>query len=121
VAVRAITKLVAEWFTPSDQLELPDGENPTRYLLKPLNGLQFMELMPLGTINTQDHFAPTHAGRMLLLRYGLQGWEGVLDENGEPLEFNRRMFTAIPPSHLIECAHEILARSALEAAEAKNS
>lgn len=118
MAVQALTGLVAEWFTPSDQA---DDDAPARYKIKPLNGFQFMEVAQHGVIGTDGSFTPNHKGLLMLLHYGLKDWENVLDHEGNALPFNLQRTKFIPTPHLVECANEILGRSALEAEAEKNS
>lgn len=119
MATKALTGLVAAWFTPSDQVG-EDVEDPTRYYIKPLDGLQFMEVAANGDILKDGSFIPSHTGRMLLLRHGLKGWENVLEPDGKPLEFNLARIKFLNANHLIELTNEILERSSLGAEDQKN-
>ncbi len=134
MATEARTGLVADWFTPVDQRDAltdPDEpetetnpivkvEKPTRYRLKPLDGLQFMEIMTHGEHTADGAFVPTHLGRVLTLRYGLKDWEN-LDHKGKPDKFSIAAMHHAPGGHLIECANRIIEVSAPGADDAKNS
>lgn len=134
MSTEARTGLVAEWFTPVDQRDAladPDApesetnpivevERPTRYRLKPLNGIQFMEIMTYGEHTAGGEFIPTHLGRMLTLRYTLKDWEN-LDHKGEPDKFSLPAMHHAPGHHLIECANHIIEVSAPGGDDAKNS
>lgn len=117
MATKALTGLVAEWFTPEDQ---KDDEQPTRYKLKPLDGIQFMEVAANGDTLADGTFMPNHRGRLLLLRYGMKDWENVIDHDGEKLEFNLARLKFIRAQHLVECSNELLTRSAMGDDDAKN-
>lgn len=130
----ARTGLVAEWFTPVDQRDAPEDpdkrvtkknaivivDRPTRYKLKPLDGLQFMEIMTHGEHTALGEFVPTHLGRVLTLRYTLKDWEN-LDHNGKADKFSIAALHHVPGHHLIECANHIIEVSAPGADDAKNS
>lgn len=118
MTTKALTGLVAEWFTPADQA---DDETPTRYKLKPLNGLQFMEVAQHGNVDGDGAFTPNHKGRLLLLHHGLKDWENVVDDKDESLGFNLARIKFIPTTHLVEISNELLMRSALGAEAEKNS
>lgn len=118
MAVRVATKIAKDWFTPEDQKNDPE---PTRYLLEPLDGVQFMNVAAHGEINAEGFFTPNQTGRLMLVKMGLVGWEHFYDrDSGDELEFRPNRIKFVPGDHLIEIANEILSRAALEAAEAKN-
>lgn len=118
MTTKALTGLVAEWFTPEDQV---GDESPTRYKLKPLNGLDFMAVAQHGTVDDEGSFTPNHKGRLLLLTHGLKDWENVIDDKGEPLGFNLARIKFIPTTHLVEISNDLLLKSALGAQAEKNS
>lgn len=119
MSVRALTGLAPEWYTPDDQ---KDDERPTRYKIKPLDGLQFLEVAANGEIAPDGSFTPNHAGRLLLLRYGIKDWENVDDaaKDGKPLKFNLARIKFLPVPHLVELSNVLLERSALGAQDQKN-
>lgn len=117
MATKALTGLKSEWFTPNDQKE---NDQPTRYKLKPLDGLQFYEVCNNGEFRGDDSFIPNQTGRLLLLRYGMKEWENVLDHKDKPLKFNISRIRLIPTGHLSEIVNRILEISALGAADEKN-
>lgn len=121
MATQARTGLVAEWFTPLDQRdtladpESPESESnpltvidrPTRYRLKPLDGMQFAEIMTMGEHGLDGSFIPTHVGRKLTLAYTLKDWEN-LDHKDKPDKFSLGALHHIPGHHIIECANHII-------------
>ena len=119
MATKALTGFTPTWFTPTDQRD-KDIDRPTRYKLKPLDGIQFLEVAANGDTQADGTFMPNHKGRLLLLRNGIKGWENVVDHDDETLEFNIARIKFIPAPHLVECVNEILERSALGAADEKN-
>lgn len=119
MSTKALTGLVAEWFTPTNQRG-DEVEDPTRYKIKPLDGLQFLEVASHGKVLANGDFLPDHTGRLLLLRHGLKDWENLLDHAGEPLAFNLARIKFVPVDHLGEIASEILQLSALGAEDRKN-
>ena len=119
MSTTALAGLAAEWITPGDQAG-EDIENPTRYKIKPLNGLEFLEVVANGTHNNEGEFMPDHKGRLILLRLGVKDWENVTDASGENYVFNVARIKYIPMPHLIELVNTILERSALGAEAEKN-
>ena len=93
MSTKALTGLKPEWFTPSDQRpaledpELPESEDnpmievedPTRYKVKALDGIAFMEVAAHGEALFDGTFLPDHSGRLLLLHGGLKEWENLDD------------------------------------------
>lgn len=115
MAITVLTGLAEEWFTPEDER----GEDtPTRFKIRPLNGMEFLEVMAEGE-QVGDSFVTNHAGRTLLLRRGLVDWENLLEENGRPLKFSVHNLAKIPANILAELSNEIMQRSALAMEEKK--
>ena len=107
MAINAITKIAADWYTPESERE---EENPTRFKIQPLNGLQHMEVL-----NDLYKSGPFNA-----LRYGLVGWENFSDENGKEIKFSAKNIERIPPLLLSELSTEIVNRSELGEDATKN-
>lgn len=122
MATQARTGLVPEWFTPLDQRDAPGDpdepesesnpikviDRPTRYRLKPLDGLQFAEIMTLGEHTSEGEFIPTHLGRVLTMRYTLKDWENLDLKNGDPDPFSLPALHHMPGHHLIEAVNHII-------------
>lgn len=141
MATTARTGLVPEWFTPIDNRDpehspdelaefkaseeeppaLEPVENPTRYLIRPLDGVQFMEVMTHGVHTPAGDFIPSHAGRLLVLKYCLKGWENLSDPDGSATEFSLPGMHKAPGHHLIECANHAIQISMPDAGDQKNS
>jgi hypothetical protein len=134
VATQARQGLATDWFTPVDQCDAladpgePESEKnpivivdrPTRYRIKPLDGLQFMEVMTHGEHTADGGFIPTHLGRIMVLRMCLKGWENLDLKNGDPAKFTRQAFHFAPGHHLIEIANHAIEISSPGADEEKN-
>lgn len=106
-----MTGLAPEWFEP----EQDDSDVKTRVKLKPLNGLEYLEILPYirGSFLIGD-------GVKLALNYGLMDWENVMDADGKPLKFTRQNVQLLPAKVLSNIAAEIIDRSTFEGEKAKN-
>jgi len=116
MAIRAAAGLVAEWFTPTDEV---GEDSPTRFKLRPLNQLAFMEIATSGTSREDGAFLPSHQGRLLLLKHGLVDWENFTDAASLPVPFTSANFDRIPMQILIEITTELVVRSVLSDEEKK--
>jgi hypothetical protein len=119
MSTQASTGFVADWYTPTDQRG-EDVEKVTRYKVKPLHGLQMMEVAANGETNRNGEFMPSHKGRLLLLQNGVKDWENVTDDAGNVFAFNLPRLKFLPTAHLVELTNEILQRSVLGAEAEKN-
>lgn len=110
-------KISPDWFTPSDEKE---KASPARYKVRPLDGMEFLEVVPHVTI--VDGFIHYDGkGMQILIRRGLLDWEGHTDpDTGNVLEFSADAVSRIPPLRLKAIAYEIANRSQLTEGEAKN-
>lgn len=112
MAITPLAGLAPDWFTPESQKE---DEKPTRFKIEPMDGLQYLELMNMGTVDEKGQFKPSTAGRKFMLSNCLKGWENF----GE-LEFNLENCRRIPPEILHELLNEIVIRSELDEGQEKN-
>lgn len=117
MTIKALTGLVAEWYTPDDER---DEAIQSQFKLQPLNGMQYIEIMSHGEALESGNFLVNHIGRQLLLKYGLVGWKNVEQVNGDPLPFSRNNIEMLPAAILAELGNEILTVSSLVEAERKN-
>ena len=134
MVTQARTGLVVEWYAPTDQRgvvedsDAPESETnpiievdrPTRYRFKPLDGLQFAEIMTHGEHALDGSFVPTHLGRVLTMRYALKDWEN-LEHKGKPDKFSMAAMSHMPGHHFIELANYIIEVSSPGGDDAKNS
>lgn len=114
MTIHAIPQIMPFTFVPKQDR---DSDIKTTFTLKPLNGLQHMEV--LREIDDKGFF--TSRGLKLALQYGLAGWENFNDEHGTPVPFSTVNFAAVPPFILHEIGVEIINRSSLGETERKNS
>ena len=115
MAIRALSGLVPEWYTPAGQ---DDDASPTRFQIRPLNGRE------LGMVS--DHISIAD-NRMLIAAegvdrcraMGLQDWENLEGENG-PLRFSRNAMDLLPVGIRRELASKIVTISYLSDDNRKN-
>lgn len=114
MSIKPIAGLVPEWFIPeSEKKELT--LNSTKFKLKPLNGLDMLEILSEGRIQEDGTFHPNRTGRVLLLEKGLVGWENFGDD-----EFDIKKANTIPAQILAEICNEIVVRSNVNEQTEKN-
>jgi hypothetical protein len=116
MAIKPLTGLAPQWFTPSGE---QDSDNPTRFKLKPLDGLTFLDVMSEGKIRDDGAFVANRQGRDTLLKNGLIEWENF-DEGGNPLKCNFTNFHRIPAEILAEICNELIIVSSLSGEDEKN-
>lgn len=115
MGVKALEGLQPSWYTPAGQ---DDGDKPTRFRLKPLDGDQFAEVA--------DHVRPVDGvlkidaqGQLLCLRYGLADWENFEDSSG-PVRFQASNFRLIPYLTRTELSTKIFTMSSIDGEQEKN-
>lgn len=107
--ITAITGLAPEWYTPKSQL---DAEEPTRFKLKPLDQLTFLEVVSLSSINADDMLIPSAAARRIILKNGLVDWENLIGVDGKPIDYSPIVVKTIPFSELTGICNKIVEISA---------
>ena len=119
MAITAISKLTAEDYVPESDRD-SDADDQTSFSLKPLNGMQYREVIAELKTDGDGESSLTGQGLKLAIKYGLAGWENFSDENEKVLKFNKLNVSKIPPIILTELAGEIINRSEVGAEERKN-
>lgn len=114
MAIKAITDLTPEWFTPEGQ---EGDENPVKFLIKPLNGLQHAEI--IGELRQEgEGFRITTDGITKALKYGLEDWIGVEGESG-PINYQFKNLKYLPGDYHHLVAGEILRKTTISEDEQK--
>ena len=117
MAITAISNLAPFDYVP--ELDR-DSESPTTFKLKPLNGMQYMEVISeLKSDGGETRLSGK--GMHLAINHGLVGWDNFSDDNGKAVKFNPANINKIPPIVLAELAGEIVSKSELGVTETKNS
>ena len=119
MSIRAIPNLmIADYVPNSDR----DADVKTVFKLRPLNGMQHMEVLREYVVDPDDKMKGSISARglILALKYGLAGWENFHDIAGAPIAFIPDHIGRIPPFTLHEIAIEILNRSDLGETDRKN-
>lgn len=115
--ITAIDNLSPSWYTPECE---KDEENPTRFNLRPLDGLEYMEVIAEVTKLESGDFSISSRGMQKAIRSGVVGWENFLGSNGKDIKFSPHNINKIPPLILQELASEVIERSELGAEAEKN-
>lgn len=118
--LKALPDLKPDWYTP---LAEGDAATPTRFLLRPLDGVERLDVSfyrdDFGNLSLSSDAARA------ALKYGLQGWENFMAADQRPVPYSPMDRDAnlkrLPAELVAELATEIFVRSVLSAAEAKNS
>ena len=107
------------WYTPKSEEGLP---NPTRFLLKPLNGIELQDAELYKDASGQWR-APARSVE-LVLGHGLKDWEGVVNAEGEKVNFNkfnqRESLNSLSSEIVAELFAEILIKSQVSEEQRKN-
>ncbi|SBS29106.1 hypothetical protein MSP8886_01440 [Marinomonas spartinae] len=115
VTINSESKIAPTWFK-SDRDESGDVE----WLLKPLSGLEFMQVQSGASINSEGHF--TYSGQAMrdALRFAIQNWKGFFDAEGKPIEYSQHMLNLVKQKYLVEVFNEIINRAFIREYEEKN-
>jgi hypothetical protein len=117
MAITAIDNLSPSWYTPDCE---KDEDVPTRFNLRPLDGLEYMEVISEVTKHDSGDFAITSKGMQKAIRSGVVGWENFKGSTGKDIKFSPHNLNKVPPLILQELAGEIIERSELGAEAEKN-
>lgn len=110
MAITALTGLAPEWYTPLQ----PEGDRVTRFKLKPLNGLQNLE------VSSEIGSGRVGEAQKLALKYGLIDWENLDDENGRAISFSFDKIQLLPVDVLSDISVRIIRGSRLDENASKN-
>ncbi len=115
--LKSLPILKPEWYTPQAE---QGSQNPTRFLLRPLNGV---ELCDVSLVRKGNGFAFDEAGARALLKYGLVGWDKFSDPDGALHRFSadqERNLEHLSLELVAELSLEIWLRSRLSEEQRKN-
>jgi len=114
MTISALTGLVPEWYTPSDQ-----GEgDPASFELKPLTAPQIAKIQ--GEFDTESGEI-SGTGLYQAAVMGILAWRNVVNHEGETLKFSKRNIDTLPYATLIELGGQVIASSFMTEDERKNS
>ena len=114
MAIRALTGLVPEWYTPESEKGEDDA---ARFKLKPLDSKEMVEIQSYHT--EAEGIRPEGLYRALEL--SLLDWENVNDDQGKPLKCNRNNIKRLPIEVVAECGGQAINISFLSEDDEKNS
>ncbi|MBL1293070.1 MAG: hypothetical protein COB61_004275 [Thiotrichales bacterium] len=117
MAISIVNKLSTVWYVPRPEIE---AASPSRFSLRPLNGMQYMEVIQETTGAGLD-IRISGRGLKLALEYGLVDWEGITNAAGEKVNYSRIELQKLPPELLTELANQIIIQSDVTEDEIKNS
>ena len=115
ITINQESKIAPTWFK-SDR----DRSGDVEWLLKPLTGLEFLQVQAGATVSADGYFIYNGQSIRDALRFGIQGWKGVVDEKGDPINYNHFMLDKVPQKHLNEVFNEIINRAFVSENEQKN-
>lgn len=119
MAIRAADPITPFWYTPDSE---KNKENPTRFHLKPLNGVEMFEVRSRIRLEDGQYVTTADCARTVL-RAGLLGWDNFDCASG-PVPFDAadraRNVEHIPFALVAELFSEIVNRSALSETARKN-
>lgn len=118
MTIRASEPITPFWYTPEPE---KDKDNPTRFHLKPLDGVEMFEVK--SRVSFEDGNLVISAGcARSVLRAALLGWENFADAAG-PVTFNENRannLARLPVELVDDLFNAILKRSAISETERKN-
>lgn len=106
MTIKAVGKLVPEWFTPEDQEK---EDSPARFKIKALNGIEKAEAMNNLRIEG-DKMHLNFQGVLSVLKNGLLDWEEISDEKG-PVNYSYDNLNVLPGEYHMQVAKAILDKS----------
>lgn len=116
--LKALNPLTPEWYTPRAEVA---QQNPTRFRIKPLSGVEAMDLELFKDVEGNTRISGRSA--KTILRHGLSDWENFGTDTetipfkaGNPDENIARLSTDIAD----ELVAEIFRRTVLQETERKN-
>lgn len=119
MAIRAADPITPFWYTPDSE---KNKENPTRFHLKPLNGVEMFEVRSRIKMEDGQYVASADCARAVL-RSGIVGWENFEGADGQ-VKFDvvdrARNLDHIPFKLVAELFSAIINRSTLSETERKN-
>lgn len=115
ITINQESKVAPTWFKSGR-----DESGQVEWLLKPLSGLEFMQVQSGASVSAEGYFVYNGQSIRDALRLGIQGWKGVVDEKGEPLIYNHFMLDMVPQKYLNEVFNEIINRAFISETDRKN-
>lgn len=112
--MRANDLVTATWYTPKSE---EGSEQPTRFKLRGLTGVEFIDVQSKVAKNDDGNFVITADAMRVSLRYGLTDWEAFVDSSGKDLAFSGNQkdnIDRLPFKTIIELSDEIMARTQLD-------
>lgn len=110
---------VPVWYTPVSEREVVGA--PLRFKIKPLDGLQYLEVSSDSKADDEGNFLLTGSAYKLVAMYGIVSWENFYDNSGAEIVFSKDKIKLIPVTVLMELVSEILRASSLNGEQQKNS
>jgi len=118
MAEKIMHGMVIETYTPTCQRF---KDNPAVFELKPLDGLETMEVYNELSRNVEGDYKISGTGLRIALKYGLVGWSNLLDKEKNEVAFSLANMGKIIPMALSELADKIVDISDLGIDEKKTS
>lgn len=117
--IQAKATISPYWYIPKSE---EGAANPSRFLLKPLNGVELQDA-ELYKDSAGQWRAPARSV-YLVLDHGLRDWDGVVGADGEPAQFNklnkRESIESLGADVVAELFAEVLIKSQVSEEQRKN-
>ncbi len=110
------SKLAPTWFKSTK-----DKSGEVEWLLKPLSGLEFMQVQSGASVNSEGNFCYSWSSIQAALKFAIKDFKGFSDKNGTPLEYGFYILDSLPSEVLMEVHSEIMNRAYIREYERKNS
>ena len=99
-----------EWWTPEVDASSVSTQS---FKIRALDGIEFLEIMSLGSMTNDKHFQTNHDGKLYLIRRGLIDWKGVEDK-GDPVPCSAdAAFRHLSATTLFDLAQAVFGKAAL--------
>lgn len=115
ITINQESKIAPTWFKSER-----DESGQVEWLLKPLSGLEFMQVQAGAIVSERGDYVYNGQALRDALRFGVQGWKGIVDKEGNPIAYSHFMLDMIPVKHLNEVFNEIINRAFIREYEEKN-
>ena len=115
--ITALSNIAAEFYTPLSEI---DEDTPTRFKLKPLNGIDYMNVITESGTNAEGNFTLSAASSQRALKSGLVDWENFNFSDGKTVKFSIHNFKSIPATTIAELLGQIMLISSVDEGDSKN-
>ena len=117
MAIKVKSKIVPVWYTPKSEEK---EENPASFKLKPLNGLEYTDVIANTSNDAGGESKLSERGVRLAIKHGLLDAKNLIDEHGNEIKLKHVGHGVLPMNILIELAGQIIDLSSMSDDDIKN-